>query len=103
MGRFRWLTNLPELDSIPHADTLARVVEQINVNEIERTHILLIQQLIRNKKFKQLLIANCLPIAIDGTQKFYRDGELNDLRWLQRSVGSKENQSTQQYVYVLEA
>lgn len=32
----------PELESIPHADTLARVLEKINVNEIERAHILLI-------------------------------------------------------------
>jgi len=27
----------PELESIPHADTLARVLEKINVNEIELT------------------------------------------------------------------
>lgn len=93
----------PELESIPHADTLARVLERINVSEIERTHLLLIQQLIRNKKFKNLLISNCLPIALDGTQKLYRDGELHDLRWLHRKVGSKETKSDQQYVYILEA
>ena len=32
----------PELESIPHADTLARLLEKINVSEIERTHIHLI-------------------------------------------------------------
>jgi hypothetical protein len=93
----------PELESIPHADTLARLLEKINVKDIERTHILLINQLIRNKKFKKLLISGCLPIAIDGTQKLYRDGELQDLRWLSRKVGSEEARQNQQYVYVLEA
>ena len=93
----------PELESIPHADTLARVLEKVNVTDIEKTHISLINQLIRNKKFKKLLIAGCLPIAIDGTQKLYRDGELHDLRWLSRKVGHEEAGQNQQYVYVLEA
>ena len=73
------------------------------MNELERTHIFLINQLIRNKKFKKLLISGCLPIAIDGTQKLYRNGELHDLRWLQRKVGRGETESNQQYVYILEA
>lgn len=93
----------PELESIPHADTLARLLERINVNDIEKTHIALINQLIRNKKFKNLLISGCLPVAIDGTQKIYRDGELHDLRWLSRKVGNDEAELNQQYVYVLEA
>ncbi len=93
----------PELESIPHADTLSRVLEKINVRDIEKTHILLINKLIRNKKFKKLLISGCLPIAIDGTQKLYRDGELHDLRWLSRKVGNEEAGLNQQYVYVLEA
>lgn len=93
----------PELESIPHGDTLARVLKKINVQDIEKTHMHLIYQLIRNKKFKKLLIAGCLPIAIDGTQKLYRDGELHDLRWLSRKVGSKESTLNQQYIYILEA
>jgi hypothetical protein len=93
----------PELQSIPHADTLARLLERININDIERTHIELINQLIRNKKFKKLLISGCLPVAIDGTQKLYRDGELHDLRWLSRKVGNEEAGLNQQYIYVLEA
>ena len=31
-------TLFPEIDSIPHADTLARVLEKININDIEKTH-----------------------------------------------------------------
>ena len=64
----------PELESIPNAVTLARILEKINVSDIEKTHMHLFYQLIRNKKFKKLLISGCLPIAIDGTQKSYRDG-----------------------------
>jgi DDE family transposase len=93
----------PELESIPHADTVARLLSRINPDEIEKTHLALINQLIRNKKFRKLLIAGCLPVAIDGTQKLYRDGEFQDLRWLNRKVGRIGDQSTQQYVYVLEA
>jgi len=93
----------PELESIPHADTVARLLARINPEEIEKTHLALINQLIRNKKFSKLLIAGCLPVAIDGTQKLYRDGELQDLRWLSRNVGRIGDQSSQQYIYVLEA
>ena len=93
----------PEWESIPHADTLARVLEKINVHDIEKTHMDLIYKLIRNKKFKKLLISGCLPIAIDGTQKLYRDGDLHDLRWLSRKVGNGESGLNQQYVYILEA
>jgi hypothetical protein len=93
----------PELDSIPHADTLARVLERVNIQEIEDTHIVLIKKLIKNKKFKKCLIENCLPISVDGTQKLCRDGELHDCRWLTRRVGRKDHQWQQQYVYVVEA
>jgi len=46
----------PELDSIPHADTIARLLERVNVREIEQVHINMIKRLIQNKKFKKLLI-----------------------------------------------
>lgn len=93
----------PELDSLPHADTLARLLEKVNTSEIERAHIALIKQLILGKKFKKLLIKGCLPITIDGCQKLFRNGLLHDSRWLQRTVGSKDNKIDQQYVYALEA
>ena len=41
----------PELESIPHADTLARLLEEINVSDVEKTHMHLIYQLIRKKIF----------------------------------------------------
>jgi hypothetical protein len=93
----------PELDSIPHADTLARLLENINVNEIENAHIALIKQLINGKKLKKLLIDGCLPITIDGCQKLFRNGLLHDSHWLQQTVGSIESKTEQQYVYAMEA
>ena len=40
---------------------------------------------------------------MDGTQKIYRDGLLNDPHWCERKVGSVTDPGEQQYVYVLEA
>ncbi len=93
----------PELDSIPHADTLARFLEKARVTEIESAHITMIKQLIIGKKFKKLLINGCLPITIDGCQKLFRNGLLHDSHWLQRRVGNDKNKTTQQYVYAMEA
>lgn len=42
-------------------------------------------------------------MTVDGTQKLYRNGILQDPRWCERMVGNKENQHKQQYVYVIEA
>jgi len=96
-------TLFPELQSIPHADTLARLLKTINPADIEATHVQLIKDLIRKKKFKKLLIQGYLPITVDGTQKMYRDGALQDPRWCERHVGRTDDQKKQQYVYVLEA
>lgn len=99
----------PELDELPHHDTLARLLSRIEVDEIEQAHLDMIRQLIRNKKFHRYLIANCYPIAIDGTQKFAR-AECWDEPCLERKVGSKKDQDKedneqdkQYYVYIVEA
>lgn len=93
----------PGLDSIPHADTLARMLETMNPKQIENAHIALIKELIRKKKFKKLLIHGCLPISVDGAQKLFRDGILHDSHWLQRTVGKNNTQVEQQFVYAIEA
>ena len=59
----------PEIDALPHADTLFRLLQKIDVSHLEEAHIDIIQHFIRNKKFRRYLINNCYPIAIDGTQK----------------------------------
>jgi len=93
----------PEIETIPHADTLARLLENINPQDIESAHIHFIKDLIKKKKFRRLLINTCLPITVDGTQKLYRDGLLEDARWCERTVGNPEDENKQQYIYVIEA
>ena len=59
----------PELETLPHADTLHRVLQKLEVSKLENAHVALIRRLIRNKKFRRYLIDRRYPIAIDGTQK----------------------------------
>lgn len=97
----------PELESLPHADTLNRLLARIDGNQIQESLIELLQQLIRNKKFSRYLISNGYPIAIDGTQKLKRDWLWAE-QCLERQVQSKQKDGTtatepQYYVYILEA
>lgn len=92
----------PDLESVPHHDTLCRLLKRIDVSEIERAHLDLFRRLIRKKKFRRQLIENHYPIAIDGTQKFARDEAWCD-EALERSVGRAEEDTKQYYVYVVEA
>ena len=93
----------PELESLPHGDTLNRLLERIDVKELEQAHLDLVRRFIGNKKFRRFLVNQCYPIAIDGTQKLARDGQWNDIEWLERRFESKDGEKVQQYVYVLEA
>ncbi len=106
MTRAQFKENLqllfPELETLPHADTLFRLLRDIEVEKIEQAHIELVGRLIRGKKFRRYLINNCYPIAIDGSQKFTRDTQWDE-NLLERTQGKGENRHTQYYVYVLEA
>ncbi|MCP4209688.1 MAG: transposase family protein, partial [Shimia sp.] len=93
----------PELESLPHADTLHRVLSTLDVEQLEHTHIEVVRRLIRNKKFRRYLVAGRYPIAIDGTQKLVRDGQWWDAEWLERRRSTADGEWVQQYVYVLEA
>lgn len=91
----------PELDSMPHADTLARLLERIEVEQIQECLVELLQDLMKRKKFRNHLIHKRYLVAVDGTQKLYRD-----YRWepeaLKRHVGGEER-IPQYYVYALES
>ncbi len=97
----------PELDSLPHADTLFRLLCKIEVSQIEQAHIDLVQRLIRQKKLARYRINNCYPIAIDGTQKMGGSSLWCDELQERRVSGSEqdppEQQRYQYCVYVLEA
>jgi hypothetical protein len=108
----------PDLEELPHADTLARLLARIEVTEIEQAHLDMIHHLMRNKKFQKYLIRGCYPIAVDGTQKLSR-AALWAAECLERKVRTKKDpdkankpqtdKPTEQepakeyYVYVLEA
>lgn len=93
----------PELESLPHADTLHRVLCQLAVEQLEQAHVELLRRLIRGKKFRRYLIDKHYPIAIDGTQKLVRNGPWWNEQWLERRRQGSEGESLQQYVDVLEA
>jgi hypothetical protein len=92
----------PELEALPHHDTLKRLLSNIDANQIEDIHLELIRQMIRKKKFRRYLIDGCYPIAIDGTGKFKRDW-LWDEQCLERNIKKDDGKQSQYHVYVLEA
>ena len=92
----------PEIEKLPHNDTLMRLLTGIEVDQIEKALIACIQKLIRNKKFVRYLINRCYPIAIDGTQKMVRSYIWSE-ECQERTVGKEGQKYKQYYVYVLEA
>lgn len=108
MTRPMFMENLrflfPDLEELPHHDTVERVLAGIDVDKIEQAHLELIRRLIRKKKFNRYLINGCYPIAIDGTQKMVRRDCISK-EWQQRKAGSSDD-GEQRYtynVYILEA
>lgn len=91
----------PEIESLPHADTLARLLEKIEVEQIQDCLVELLQDLIRRKKFRKHLINRRYLVAVDGSQKFCRDYQWEP-KALQRHVGGEEH-ILQYYAYVLES
>jgi len=92
----------PELDTLPHHDTLYRLLAAVEPEGIQAAQVALVRSLMRDKKFDPWLFEGCYAIAIDGTQKLVCRHPA-DPQWLQRDVGSGESKHTQSYVYVLEA
>lgn len=91
----------PELESLPHHDTLNRLLSRIEVEQLQEAHTALVRDLIRNKKFARYLGNRRYLIAFDGTGKFSRD-----IPWaaeaLERRAKGTDGES-KYYVYVLEA
>jgi hypothetical protein len=92
----------PDLESLPHHDTLYRLLAAIEPERIEQAQVALVRESIRDKKFSDYLVEDCYLIAMDGTQKMVRQ-LLPDDRWLERQVGAEGKKRSQYYVYVLEA
>ncbi|WP_198265213.1 transposase family protein [sulfur-oxidizing endosymbiont of Gigantopelta aegis] len=108
----------PELDTLPHADTLHRVLKKIEIEQFEQLQLNVLNALIRKKKFKRYLINNCYPVAIDGSQKLARKvlfteellqrkkskkKDANNKDKLNEDEDEDEDEEYQYYIYVLEA
>lgn len=91
----------PELTDMPHQDTLARLLEKMDVSQIETLYLDMLKRLIRKKTFKSLLHKSRYLVAVDGTQKYVMN-ECWDERYLKRKVRGKDGEY-QYYAYVLEA
>jgi hypothetical protein len=74
----------PDLQSMPHHDTLCRLLARIEPEGIEAAQLELVNRLIRDKKFCDYLIDHHYLIAIDGTQKLVRR-LLPDEPWLKKN------------------
>lgn len=107
LNRPKFLENIksifPELNSKPHADTIARLLDGIDPETIEKATAKMMKKLLDNDTFYDLLIMGKLPISIDGVEKIKRNGGLLDVNWLERNIGKKESKDIQQYVYIVEA
>ena len=90
----------PELETMPHADTLRRLLERIPAEEIEKSMLELFEHLVKKKKFRNYLISKNYVIAIDGTRKFTRLEQWAE-EPLVKHVGKEKHE--EYYVYVLEA
>ena len=91
----------PELTDMPHQDTLCRLLEKIDVGQIETLYLDMLKRLINKKTFKNLLHKKRYLVAVDGTQKYKMDG-CWDERYLRRKIRGKDGEY-QYYAYVLEA
>lgn len=92
----------PELESIPHSCTLARLLEDIDVEGIEDAAVNLVNRLIRDKKFADYLVGKRYLIAVDGVHKFTREWEWCENSLKKHKKGQPEG-INQYYANALEA
>jgi hypothetical protein len=88
----------PDLESLPHHDTVKRFLEKIDIKDLEAFLAGLINDFIRSKKFQNYLIDKCYPIAIDGTQK-----HVFDFLWSEECLEKKIHDQEQYSCYTIEA
>ena len=90
---------IPELTTMPHADTLARLLKRIGADGIESCYESAIIEFIKSKTFLELNPGHCL-IAIDGTKKLSRKYRFDE----KALVYNRGNEEKERYcVYILES
>lgn len=89
----------PDLDSIPHFDTVERLLRTIPVETWENLLRDRIQRLLRSHAVREYLVQRAWVVAVDGTEKFARHQPFAPEALRQRVSDSE----TRYRVYVLEA
>ena len=89
---------VPGVVDMPHADTLARLLCGIDVEQIDRYYEEMLVEFLKSKQFRELNPGPFL-VAFDGTQKFSRN-YLWDERLLSQNAGNEEKE--RYYVYILD-
>ena len=96
-------TLFPELESMPHGDTVCRFLEGIDPIEIEAALVALVKDMIHTKKLRRWIHKKIgYVIAIDGTQKWTGDHPWAD-ELQERRVQTQDGERIIYSVYVLEA
>ena len=89
----------PDIDSIPHMDTVERLLERIPADEIESILGNTVRKLLRSKKLQALLVENHYVVAVDGTQKY-----ITSVDFAPQALRRQSKDGTVKHiVYVLEA
>lgn len=91
-------TIFPEIDSIPHMDTVSRLLESIATDQVETVLSQTISRLMRNGRLKTLMVDKHYVVAIDGTQKLSRDW-----LWAEETLQRRHGESRSYSAYALEA
>jgi hypothetical protein len=90
----------PEMATMPHADTVARLLEGVDAGSIQDARIKMFREHVCTPKFRDKYAKGLFVVAVDGTQSFSR-GYCWDSRALCRHVG--EQKAEQYYVSFLDA
>jgi hypothetical protein len=88
----------PDIDSIPHMDTVERLLEKIPAENIENVLGRKIAKLLRSHKLRALLVEKRYVVAIDASQKFTRT-----IPFAAEALHRQKGDETTYYVYPLEA
>jgi len=90
---------VPGFESMPHADTLARLLEVIDPDTMEEQYAELVRGFVKSDLFKAMNPGQIIVLA-DGTMKFVRD-YCWDERALSRNAGDPEKEKY--YAYMMES
>ena len=86
---------VPGVKEMPHADTLARLLCDIDTDEIDICYEEMLKSFINSKQFKEIHTGR-FRVAVDGTQKFSRK-----YKWDERALSQNADDEEKQRYYVL--